>query len=340
MNNPMRHITILLVVMLNAVPAMSQENVIEAMKRVPALPETNTLHHVSSTWVADNGDDPATFCRYDELTVKKSDRRLVDDLVTVFMQDRDSGYAYFFKTAGETTSPRILTLVYGTYNQHVVRFGTRDDSNYYIIISADKSRSDKYIAYGLVLNDEGEHIRVKLYHIKGYKSRVSLPSALPQEDKVRTTVKGKTVTMTSKGVDGKDYTLRYRIDDDIFMPSDSVWNGMTVPMMGIPTPKAGNGLAVNDDVDFMRLFGNLRVAFQDAVQSANTTEGRSMLIAVSTKLLEICKKHQSLLSDHEKTVCLTSLVDMAKSCEDKFISGMLHEAAMQLTPSSGSGKKK
>lgn len=30
----MRHITILLVVMLNAVPAMSQENVIEAMKQI------------------------------------------------------------------------------------------------------------------------------------------------------------------------------------------------------------------------------------------------------------------------------------------------------------------
>ncbi len=340
MNNPMRHITILLAILFNAVPAMSQENVIEVMKRIPNLRETKTLHHVSSTWVADNGDDPATFCRYNELTVKKSDRRLVDDLVRAFMQDRDTGYSYFFKTAGETTYNRILTLTYGTFNQNVVRFGTRDDSNYYVIISADKTRSDKYIAYCLVWNDEGEHFRVKLYHIKGYKSRLSLYGASSQADKIKTTVEGKTVTMTSKGVDGKDYTLRYRIDDDIFMPSDSVWNGMTAPMMSIPTPKAGNGLAVNDDVDFMRLFGNLRVAFQDAVQSANTTEGRSMLIAVSTKFLEICKRYHGLLSDHEKTVCLTSLVDMAKSCEDKFISGMLHEAVMQLTPSSGSGKKK
>ena len=44
-------------------------------------------------------------------------------------------------------------------------------------------------------------------------------------------------------------------------PPDSVWNGTPVTMTGIAPPKAGNVLAVNDDVDFMRLFGNLRVAF-------------------------------------------------------------------------------
>lgn len=371
----MRHITILLAIILNAAPAMSQENVIAAMKRIPKLPETNTLHHVSSTWVADNGDDPATFCRYNELTVKKSDRRLVDDLVSVFMQDRDSGYAYFFKTAGETTSPRILTLVYGTYNQHVVKFGTRDDSNYYIIITTDKAKKDKYIAYCLVWNDEGERLRVKLYHIKGYKSRVSLPGTIPQADKVRTTVDGKTVTMiskdkegrerirrytvggennvsttvdvdgrtvtmTSKDKDGSERTRRYVIGDRDIIPTDTVWDGQAETALPAWTRTAGNGLEVRDDIDFMRLFGNLRVAFNDALQSANTTEGQSMIMAVSTKLLEICKKHQGLLSDHEKTVCLTALVDMAKSCGDKFISGMLHEAVMQLTPPSGGRNEK
>ncbi|MGM9712702.1 MAG: hypothetical protein ACI3Y5_01100 [Prevotella sp.] len=336
----MRHITILLAIILNAAPAMSQENVIAAMKRIPKLPETNTLHHVSSTWVADNGDDPATFCRYNELTVKKSDRRLVDDLVSVFMQDRDSGYAYFFKTAGETTSPRILTLVYGTYNQNVVKFGTRDDSNYYIIITTDKAKKDKYIAYGLVWNDEGERLRVKLYHIKGYKSRVSLPGTIPQPDKVRTIVNGRTVTMTSKDKDGRERTRRYVIGDRDIIPTDTVWDGQAEAASPVWTRTAGNGLEVRDDIDFMRLFGNLRVAFNDALQSANTTEGQSMLMAVSTKLLEICKKHHALLSDHEKTVCLTALVDMAKSCGDKFISGMLHEAVMQLTPSSDSRKDK
>ena len=44
-------------------------------------------------------------------------------------------------------------------------------------------------------------------------------------------------------------------------PPDSVWNGTPVTMMGIAPPWAGNVLAVNYDVDFMRLFGNLRVAF-------------------------------------------------------------------------------
>ena len=44
-------------------------------------------------------------------------------------------------------------------------------------------------------------------------------------------------------------------------PPDSVWNGTPVTMMGIAPSWAGNVLAVNDDADFMRLFGNLRVAF-------------------------------------------------------------------------------
>lgn len=54
--------------------------------------------------------------------------------------------------------------------------------------------------------------------------------------------------------------LRLLLQDGRRAP-DSVWNGTPVTMMGIASPWAGNVLAVNDDVDFMRLFGNLRVAF-------------------------------------------------------------------------------
>ena len=55
--------------------------------------------------------------------------------------------------------------------------------------------------------------------------------------------------------------LRLLLQDGRRASPDSVWNGTPVTMMGIAPPWAGNVLAVNYDVDFMRLFGNLRVAF-------------------------------------------------------------------------------
>ena len=55
--------------------------------------------------------------------------------------------------------------------------------------------------------------------------------------------------------------LRLLLQEGRRASPDSVWNGTPVTMMGIAPPWAGNVLAVNDDVDFMRLFGNLRVAF-------------------------------------------------------------------------------
>ena len=54
--------------------------------------------------------------------------------------------------------------------------------------------------------------------------------------------------------------LRLLLQDGRRAP-DSVRNGTPVTMIGIAPPWAGNVLDVNDDVDFMRLSGNLCVAF-------------------------------------------------------------------------------
>lgn len=84
---------------------------------------------------------------------------------------------------------------------------------------------------------------------------------------------------------------------------------------------------VNNDIDFMLLFGNLRAAFLDAIKDA---DAKTLQTGIVVKIARLCREHSKLLTDNEKQTC-TSIIDEMKSTlkkvnPDTFMDGVLQEA--------------
>lgn len=85
---------------------------------------------------------------------------------------------------------------------------------------------------------------------------------------------------------------------------------------------------INNDVDFMKRFGTLRAS----MVSANSADDTLLRSGIVVKIVDLCKKHQHLLTDNERATCQKTLAELIKlySFEDPYIQGMLEEARIAL----------
>lgn len=84
---------------------------------------------------------------------------------------------------------------------------------------------------------------------------------------------------------------------------------------------------VSSDIDFMKQFGNLRVAFLDAIKDS---EKKALQTGIVIKIVELCKKQAHILNNNERSTCQSSVSEMIriiqKTNPDTFMTGMLNEA--------------
>ena len=88
---------------------------------------------------------------------------------------------------------------------------------------------------------------------------------------------------------------------------------------------------VKTDIDFMLMFGNLRVAFLDAIKDA---DAKTLQTGIVVKIARLCKEHNKLLTDNEKKTCISNIDEMKNTLKkvnsDSFLDGVLQEARMAL----------
>ena len=88
---------------------------------------------------------------------------------------------------------------------------------------------------------------------------------------------------------------------------------------------------VKTDIDFMLMFGNLRVAFLDAIKDA---DAKTLQTGIVVKIARLCKEHNKLLTDNEKKTCISNIDEMKNTLKkvnsDSFLDGVLQEARIAL----------
>lgn len=295
--------------MLTVAGATAQKNVEREMK---ALIDDASVTKVQSENY-DYPDDaaPSTFCHYTALQLTKKQANKLDKLKESFLKDSNNGYNYTYMTP---QMPATATnLVYGPDLEYNVQFFSHKNHNYLLLLVNDKNKEEKRYAYAIAWYEYAGGIRCMLYTIYGDKPKKESNKKSPYLTAYQDALKklndyntSMTTTTTTTIVDGKDVTV--------------VTNGNNaVPTYTAPT----------NDIEFMTQFGNLRVAFLDAIKDS---EKKSLQTGIAIKILELCKNHKKVLNNNKEEInaCASALVDMmnitTNTNKDKFLSGTLNAA--------------
>lgn len=300
--------------MLTVAGATAQKNVEREMK---ALIDDASVTKVQSENY-DYPDDaaPSTFCHYTALQLTKKQAVKLDKLKEAFLKDSNNGYNYTYMTP---QMPATATnLVYGPDLEYNVQFFSHKNHNYLLLLVDDKNKAEKRYAYAIAWYEYAGGIRCMLYTIYGDKPKRKADNKkspyktayLDALSKINGFDQTTTTTTTTTIVDGKDVTV-------------VTSGGNAVPTYTAPT----------NDIEFMTQFGNLRVAFLDAIKDS---EKKSLQTGIAIKILELCKNHKKVLNKNQEEInaCVSGLGEMMniarKTINDNFINGTLAAALNSL----------
>lgn len=305
----MKRVILAIAVLLTVGEATAQHNVKKAMEDL--LNDKSAIKVLTNKYEHDMGGEEETYCHYAVLQLNKSQAdKMIARVEEAFDKDVPAAYNSMYQTP-KIQAGKNSQVLYGPALEYGVTLGTKKDHNYRMICTEDPANAGKRHAYAMVWYDESGGVRCLLYQIygrrPGKKSSVKLASLHDYQK-----------------IFGGNWTNGTTIMDDnqVRMITD---NGND-----IITAEARIG-EISDDADFLLLFGNLRVAFLDAIKYADK---KVLQTGIAMKLLKLCKAHASLLNDRETSTCRTSLEEMRKSLQkgnsDAFIDGILVEAESAL----------
>lgn len=298
----MKRIMIVIAVLLTVGNATAQNNVKKAMEDLAN--DKSVVKVLNKKYEHDMGGEEETYCYYSVLQLDKAQAsKLIGKVEEAF--DKDASVAYY----ALCQTPKIQAdersnVQYGPNLEYSVTFGSKKDHNYRVICTENPDNASKRYAYAMVWYDDSGGVRCLLYQIYGKRPGKSTGMRLT----------------SLKGLDNwSNWADRIHIVDgkQIRLLTD---NGE------IEVGDAGIG-EITDDADFLLCFGNLRVAFLDAIMDAGK---KTLQTGIAMKMMKLCKKHANLLNEREKSTCRTSIAEMKKSLRmtlpDTFIDGILVEA--------------
>ena len=278
--------------------ANAQENIVHQMN---ALKENTSVRHQSSSSTQSSNGSSTSYCIYDEFSLSLKQKGIITNLENAFQKDKDKGYDFYTKTPDSSDRVGQLSFLYGDNNEHKILFGSNSDHYYYSLCVTEKTDSTKRHIYAMVWYPTDSTYQCLLYHIFGSKpsNKGSYETLLPNLlSKAQTT---------------------YRIDSDgkttIITESKSPLRKNLPDLQTLQTNK------IETDIDFMRKFGNIRTA----LLTTKDSKEQSLAMGLAINLLELCKKHNHLLSAGERTTCISSLQEMKGAIQDTFIKGLLDE---------------
>lgn len=280
----------------------AQENIITQMDAIKA---NKSVSHLSST-IQQNNDTSLSYCRYEELSIPRKHKKLITDLEEAFKKDKDKGYQAYIKVPDSSTDIGMQRILYGANNKQEILFGSHKDRSYYSLSVTDQKDSTRRHVYAMVWYPINDTFRCLLYHIYGEKpdNKASLSISLPKISRAKTTYKidsdgGATVITES------DFPLKRKLS--------------TFPSVGT--------YDIQTDIDFMQRFGTLRSAL---IATSKDNQEKTLITGIAVNILELCKKHNDLLTPGERTTCTLCLQEMMKISTDTFINGMLAESIKHL----------
>ena len=298
------------VMIMMATGMTAQKNVIKEMEN---LTNDKSVEKVKANRYLDGDNaNPATYCYCTVLRVDKKHFSKIKKVEEAFDMDAADGYRFVYQGKNQPTEK--YNVSYGPNQEYNILFCSNPKHYYWLLFVNDKGNADKRFVYAMVWYDEGDAMRCLLYRIYGNKP--------PKASNGRTSI-------------NKQLSSLRKLKNIDLSSATTIVDGNEVRVI---TGSNGTNVDIDTDIenistdsDFMILFGNLRVAFLDAIKHS---ERKALQTGIAVKLVQLCKKHVKLLSLNERDTCLSSLVDMKnmlqKTNPDPFIKGMLEEATITL----------
>lgn len=298
------------VMIMMATGMTAQKNVIKEMEN---LANDKSVEKAKANRYLDGDNaNPTTYCYCTVLRVNKKHFSKIRKVEEAFEIDAADGYRFVYQ--GKNQPTERYNVSYGPNQEYNILFCSNPRHNYWLLFVNDKGNADKRFVYAMVWYDEGDAMRCLLYRIYGNKPK-NQSDTWDSLKKLSSLKKLKNIDLSSATtiVDGNEVRV--------------ITNGNGTNM-DIDT----NIENISTDSDFMILFGNLRMAFLDAIKH---DEQKPLQTGIAVRLVQLCKKHVKLLSLNERNTCLSSLADMRnklqKTNPDPFIKGMLEEATITLS---------
>lgn len=227
-------------------------------------------------------------------------------LLEAFDADQSAAYSVMKRLQGVSGDKQ--SIGYGRNASKSITFGSYTDRNYYLLLfndPADKLRRTCYELtwYAGKKSKNKDTWKVYITHIYGLNPK-KMDKGQP---KVTTTTT--TTTITSDGT-----IIRYDRD-----------TGNSVVYRPQKESATDADLKVNNAVDFINHFNDLRVEYVKAIEFAGKEQTfyADMIMKPVKKMLALCRNYSKLLSTQEQTSCANALDDMKTKSRDRGVQEML-----------------
>ena len=265
---------------------------------------------------ADLPDGTVSYCKFVEFTMPTKKKSLIDNIERAIVVDQSKAYSVYVKKPGSNSNARTKqSYDYGANNEYSVTLGTYPSHNYYGMCFADPNDSIRRHAYCFVWFKDGGNYHCYFYHIYGVK---------PSEFAAYKDSKQKHSTTKSNTVSTKTFSDGTVVITETYDNNGNLRSYTTSPQTTVDDVKT--------DIDFMLLFGNLRVAFLDAIKDA---DAKTLQTGIVVKIARLCKENGKVLTQNERSTCVRSIDEMSvalrKANADSFMEGMLLEAKKALS---------
>lgn len=237
---------------------------------------------------------------------------LIKDLTHAMAQDSENAY---HSAAGKAGSKGVTyAIAYGTGKNDFELIGADNDMDFMVVCFKDKQQSNYRTSYAIEWRlEDDDYYTGKIYKIYGKK---------PDEYQSKP-------TSILKGNYNNGFSLK--VDSLIDLNGLKMLEGVS-PQLEILDQQLGNGMALkvlsrtndalnNDDATWLTTFAMYCNKFKEKVK-----QSPSKGAAYATELLTMCKRADGVITESEKKLCIKSLKECQKGCNDTFVNGLLDEA--------------
>lgn len=237
---------------------------------------------------------------------------LITDFAHAMMQDSENAY---HSASGKAGSKGVTyAIAYGTGKNDFELIGANNDMDFMVVCFKDKLQSDFRTSYAIEWKQDDDNFYTgKIYKIYGKK---------PDEYQSK-------ASSIFKGDYKNGFSLK--VDSLIDLNGLKVLEGVSpqLDLLGERLGKTfnlkvysqGNETGNDENSSWLATFGMLINKFKEKVKHS-PIKGATY----ATEILKMCKQADGVITESEKKLCVKSLKECQKCCNDTFVNGLLDEA--------------
>ncbi|CCY80665.1 putative uncharacterized protein [Prevotella sp. CAG:1185] len=261
-----------------------------------------------------NSPTDKSFCYTYTFELPANKSKALNRIYEAFDKDASNAYNLAKRSSG-ISNEELLRIGYGRDLDKTIALGTHIDRNYEIMLFRDSNDSLYRYVYAIVWKEKVKEDKVWgiIYKVYG-KDPKKVNSTF-----TRTIMKSNGEIITINNKNGQIITHQI---EPLSSDNNVYTNNQDVIIRTGDSP-------IKTNMDFLRRFGNLRVAY-NAIQDEGGANKLTICTGIVNKILELCKSSGNLLSESEKTVCIDSMKEIQKHCKDNYLKALLNEAINEL----------